>query len=155
MAQLLSAASAFNPGSDLWILPELTNSSWALRLDWYLNFQILKSTRREGVSRSEPLLGLLKEIDWSPEEYSAAANAPLMISVENRLPARWVVLLPQSTHASHWIPRTVEIWNSLKRPTLKVFLPPGLQAGNFSEEWKRHSDFEDFSLVLDQEVKTQ
>lgn len=155
MAQLLSAASAFNPGSDLWILPELSNSSWALRLDWYLNFQMLKSTRRGQPSRSEPLIGLLKEIEWAPEGFTAQANAPLMISVENRLPARWVVLLPQSHHAAHWVPRAVEIWTSLKKPTLKVFLPPGLQAGSFTEEWKRHSELEDFSLVLDQEVKTQ
>jgi|GEM_PF-1442158 len=37
---LLSKSKAFSPGSDLWIIPELSYSAWSRKIDWYLNFQL-------------------------------------------------------------------------------------------------------------------
>lgn len=152
MAQLLSAASALNPGSDLWIVPDPSNSRWVVKLDWYLNFQIMQSGRHHAAALSRDVQQLLTEIDWSSPAVKVPNKAPLMISVDNRLPARWLVVVPSPEPLSDWIGRLLEVWGGLRKPSLRIFLPTGLQAGPFTEAWKRHSNLDDLSLVLDQET---
>jgi hypothetical protein len=153
--QIQSAASALNPGSDLWIVPQADASRWTLRLDWYLNFQVLKSTRRLPAHIPSELEDIVKEIEWEQPSLQTESDSPILISCEGRLPARWLVVLPLPSEKSEWVRKIVGIWSDLRKPSMKVFLPTGLQAGSFGEEWKRHTDFEDFSLVLDQDPQMQ
>lgn len=153
--QVQSAASALNPGFDLWIVPQTESSRWTLRLDWYLNFQVLKSTRRLPAQVPPELSGILKEIEWESVTPQPPTDAPILISSDGRLPARWLVVLPLSGDTSTWVQKIIGVWGDLRKPTLKVFLPTGLPARSFGEEWKRHTDFDDFSLVLDQDPQMQ
>ncbi|MBX2988972.1 MAG: hypothetical protein KF802_13870 [Bdellovibrionaceae bacterium] len=153
MAQVLSAASAFNPGNDLWIVPDADNSRWVLKLDWYLNFQIQQAGRHAPSELSGGMNELLGEIDWPAPQIPPQKKNPLMISVDSRLPARWLVVVPHPEPLSDWIARLLEVWGGLRKPSLRVFLPTGLPAGRFNEEWKRHSHFDDMTLVLDQDSR--
>lgn len=155
MAQLLSLASAFNPGHDLWIVPGTENSRWTLRLDWYLNFQVTRAGRHESRALPAEIDGILREIEWRPEAPAVDAKATLLVSCEDRLPARWVAVVPDTKDLGDWTARIEAVWRNLKQPSLKIFLPTGLQAGTFSEEWKRRVDQEDYSLVLDQDPLLQ
>lgn len=154
-AQLLSYASAFNPGQDLWIVPDTAGSRWTLRLDWYLNFQITKTFRHSPRTLPPEMLSLLREIDWNPGHPHASAKAPLLVSSESRLPARWVTVVPDSNEVDDWSGRAVAVWQGLGRPSLKIFLPTGLQAGAFTESWKRHTATADFALVPDLDSQAQ
>lgn len=149
MAQLLSKASALNPGHELWVSPDDLNSKWSQRLDWYLNFQIAKARAHRAATRQAPLEEILNEIEWTPETFAVAANEPLLISCAGLLTSRWVALVPQADDLTAWIQKVERLWRGLGRPPLRVFLPTGLQAGTFSEEWKRHVGTDDLSVVLD------
>lgn len=155
MVQLLSLASAFNPGHDLWVVPDAASSRWTLRLDWYLNFQITRASRHPSPKLAAEVDGLLREIEWRPETPAPPEPATLLVACENLLPARWVAVVPNPGDLAGWTQRIQDAWRDLRQPTLKVFLPTGLQAGPFSEEWRRRSDQEDYSLVLDQDPLLQ
>lgn len=151
--QILSAASSLNPGNDLWILPESSESRWPLRLDWYLNFQINKASHHRPQKRSQPLNDLLSEIEWSLPEMAASESQPLLVSAEGHLPARWLAIVPGSRDVDQWVDAIFKTWKGLGEPSFKVFLPTGLEETVFSKTWKKRSSFEDFSLVLDQDPR--
>ena len=146
---VLSQASAFNPGSDLWIVPHLEKSQWTARLDWYLNFQICKSSRHKHAQTDAVVNEVLKETGLEKFYRPVSAQAPLMIASEQLLPNKWVVVLPWAEDMSSWSKEVFQIWNGLKEPTLRIFLPPGQSAGNFQQSWVRNSSFEEFTVVLD------
>lgn len=151
MSQLLSTASALNAGHDLWIVPDLESSRWTLKLDWQLNFQILNASRREPARKAEALVGLLAETDWQETEVALPPTAPLMVSPEGRLPAKWLVVVPAATEIASWPQRVADIWSSLGKPSVRVFLPAKLTANQFTSEWEKAAGADDFALVPDQE----
>lgn len=155
MAQVISHASAFNPGHDLWVVPEAENSNWTLRLDWYLNFQGLRAQQHSPKELLPPLLDLLQRTEISPVEITLNPQDPLLIGASGRLPARWVLVLNDSQDAKTWTKRLAAVWSKMGRPSLKVFLPTGQRAADFAAEWKRHEDSEDFGLVLDHDPQSQ
>lgn len=155
MAQLLSLASAFNPGHDLWIVPTAAESRWTLRLDWYLNFQIIRAGRHARPQKDAAVEQVLQEIEWSPPNPRLDRQSPLLVSCDGRLPARWVAVVPGSSKLSDWTESIEKIWRDLQQPTLKIFLPTGLQAGPFSEEWRKKVQSDDYSVVLDQDPVVQ
>lgn len=152
MDQLLSQASAFNPGCDLWITADPGASRWALKIDWCLNFQILRGLRHTPVRAAESLVKTVKltELDWI--EIPAESGEPLLVAGGPNLPARWVACLPyENSDLPGWVTRIEKLWSGLGRPSLKVFLPTGLAAGTFTETWRRLGGNAEISLVLDQE----
>jgi len=155
MAQIQSLASAFNPGHDLWIVPEPQYSRWTLRLDWYLNFQITRAGRHEHAIRGPVVDGILKEIEWNPAVPAVGETSPLLVACEGRLPARWVVMVPGAGNLIAWTGHIDRLWRNLQQPTMKVFLPTGLQAGPFSEELRKKVPNDEYSLVLDQDPVNQ
>lgn len=147
---VLSQASAWNPGADLWILPALTESPWTSKLDWYLNFQLSKASRHESQQVPEYLNSVLAQTEQATYKFSAQSLRPLMISSSELLPNKWVVLLSEKDFSgSEWITQAHSIWTGLQRPSLRIFLPPGQSAGQFQKEWVKHSDFQEFTVVLD------
>ncbi|WII71215.1 hypothetical protein QJS83_12165 [Bdellovibrio sp. 22V] len=146
---VLSQASALNPGSDLWIVPDLDKSQWTAKLDWYLNFQICKSTRHLSPSLPNYLRTVLAETELEKKSIDIKPSAPLMIATHELLPNKWVVLLPWDGNLKQWTTQVFEIWQKLKEPSLRVFLPPGQSTGNLQLAWQTHHTFEDFTVVLD------
>lgn len=146
---VLSQASAFNPGSDLWIVPHLEKSQWTTRLDWYLNFQICKASRHRTAQTPLFVNEVVKEAELEKFYRPVANSAPLMIASEQLLPNKWVVVLPWADDMSAWGKDVFQIWQGLKEPSLRVFLPPGQSAGGFQQSWQKHNSFQEFTVVLD------
>ncbi len=147
---VLSQASAFNPGSDLWIVADLESSQWSSKLDWYLNFQIIKSHRRQGAELSENLQELLLQTGLASETpaYTGFPNN-LMISSQMQLPNKWVVIIPWNQDLVSWSAEIEKVWNQLSQPSLRVFLPPGFSMANLDKAWPNNSSVQDFTVVLD------
>ncbi len=147
---VLSQASAFNPGSDLWIVANLESSQWSSKLDWYLNFQIVKSHRRHSAELSENLQSLLQQTGLASET-PAYAGFPnnLMISSQMQLPNKWVVIIPWNQDLISWSLEIEKVWKQLNQPSLRVFLPPGFSMANLDKAWPNNSSVQDFTVVLD------
>lgn len=146
---VLSQASALNPGSDLWIVPDLEKSQWTAKLDWYLNFQICKASRHKSPSIPEFLSSVVSETELQLPKVPSTKNLSLMISSDSLLPNKWVVILPWTGDLGQWTSRIFEIWQQLKEPSLRVFLPPGQSTGNLQSAWQTHHTFQEFTVVLD------
>lgn len=146
---VLSLASAYNPGSDLWIVPDFPSSRWTAKLDWYLNFQIVRSTRHTSPELRNFLLYVENETGLEHMQPQILKTSPLMITSEAFLPNKWVVVVPTDDNFTHWVRQVSAIWENLKHPSLRIFLPTGQNAGSFHKEWQNHHIFEDFTLVLD------
>jgi len=150
---VLSSASAFNPGSDLWIVPDSPNCRWTQKLDWYLNFQIIKNQRHLSPEIRNFTKLIQRETGLEVYDNSIPKSAPLMITSEAFFPNKWVVVVPMPPNYEIWVQEVSNIWENLKRPTLRVFLPTGQNAGSFHKEWqkryRRKDEVEDFTLVLD------
>lgn len=148
-ASVLSQASALNPGSDLWIVPDLEKSQWTAKLDWYLNFQICKSARHETPQLSSFVSEVLAESELEKIPVPTTKSWPLMIASERLLPCKWVVVVPWNGSISSWAEKSFEVWQNLKEPSLRVFLPPGQSTGSFEGSWNSYRGTQDFTVVLD------
>jgi hypothetical protein len=146
---VLSQASAFNPGAELWILPDLEKSPWTAKLDWYLNFQISKASRHQDPKLSNFLREVEKETEQAAVTKIQIPEAPLMIVSEEHLPNKWVVILPHAENFEAWVEKISSVWTGLQRPGLRIFLPPGQNAGQLQKFWQKHQDFQEFTVVLD------
>nr|BFD62228.1 hypothetical protein BdHM001_09090 [Bdellovibrio sp. HM001] len=146
---VLSQASALNPGSDLWIVPDLEKSPWTAKLDWYLNFQVCKSSRHHSPAIPAFVETVVQEAELESPFQPATSSAPLMIASEKLLPNKWVVVLPWNGDLAAWTAEVFSIWKNLKEPTLRIFLPPGQSTGNLQIAWQAHHPAQDFTVVLD------
>lgn len=153
---VLSPANAYNPGSDLWIFPELEDSKWTQKVDWYLNFQIQKNSQRLPIAISEEIRSTLTACEFTVSDFSLSVEtSPLMISSRTQLPNKWVVVVPGSKNFRAWVKTIYSMWTQLKEPSLRVFLPLGTTANSFVESWNLLSASEDLTLVLDSQTKTR
>jgi len=146
---VLSQASALNPGSDLWIVPDLERSHWTAKLDWYLNFQICKSSRHQTAALPEFVENVMAETEQAPPQLNLNPASSLMIASPDLLPNKWVLVVPWSENMAEWTAAIFKIWSGLQEPTVRVFLPPGQSAGTLQQHWQKHHTFQDFTVVLD------
>jgi hypothetical protein len=146
---VLSQASALNPGSDLWIVPDLERSRWTAKLDWYLNFQICKSSRHQTAPLSEFVQEVLAETEQTAPQLSLEGPSSLMIASPELLPNKWVLVVPWTENMSAWTASIFKIWSGLQEPSVRIFLPPGQSAGSLQQHWQKHHTFQDFTVVLD------
>lgn len=145
---LLSAASAYNPGADLWILPSQKQSRWFNRVDWYLNFQLIKATRHHSPKIALELQDLTVECELPAVKIGNPPHRQMVYS-PSLLPNKWVVVVEEGQDFHHWINEIHQIWKNLNEPSLRVFLPPDKTLGDFNKHWLQHSKNEDITIVLD------
>lgn len=146
---VLSQASALNPGSDLWVVPDLEKSKWTAKLDWYLNFQICKSSRHVSPKQAPFLKEVVSETGLEKKFIPSNPKSPLMIPSETLLPNKWLVIIPWDNDMSQWASQSFEIWQKLKEPSIRIFLPPGQNTGSLESVWHPRESFQDFTVVLD------
>ena len=100
---ILSQASALNPGSDLWIVPDFPKSNWAQKLDWYLNFQIVKASRHAPPGLSDFLVQMIEKTELKIPSFELLSQAPLLIHSQPLLPNKWVAVVPYADNFKHWM----------------------------------------------------
>jgi hypothetical protein len=144
----LNQLSALSPGADMWICPDLSNSHWAVDLDWHLNHQI-----RKGYNYNTPKLDAeVKGLLYENQMISTDIHAPtqnLMIASSVQLPARWVLVLPWNGQLQKWVQNVFQHWENLNKPTARIFLPQNIAMADFSRDWQKLSDYLDLTVVLD------
>lgn len=145
----LSASNALNPGADLWILPGVKECRYIQKIDWYLNFQITKSHLHQTHAIPSQVKSLLMECQIPEIYFSRDVQNIRMLESSSLFPNRWVVQIDSFSSVQTWCQQISEIWTQLRKPTLRVFLPTGLSAGDFQSHWKELQSFDDFTVVLD------
>ncbi len=150
----LSGASAFQPGSKLWIVSDTKSSSWTLRLDYYLNFLILKNFRHAPPTVSTQLVSILSATGLSSELQQTEkslfnSEKPLLLYSENQFPNLWTLHLPYDGQLSAWIKKAHTYWKGLHSPSLRFFLPYQVDPLELENAWQSVSDFTDITVVND------
>ena len=76
----LDPKTSLASGCDLWIVTEAARSKWARKIDWYLNFQILRASLHESKTISPELQAVMEKWDFEAPDVGAGSEAPLMIA---------------------------------------------------------------------------
>lgn len=129
--------SIFGPGADLWIVPERKTSHLVQNLDWYLNFQIAKTTHHQPMKPAPQVIEILKKCElegynWAPENSDA-----LLILSSKTVPNRWVMVLRGSDQLENWVQTACEKWKKMNSPSVRIFLPQGVSTQQFDKLWKK------------------
>lgn len=127
---VLSQASSYNPGSDLWVVPELNSSKTTQKMDWYLNFQLAKAFEHTPAQVSPQLRLMIEQAEIKIEKAEVKNNSWL-ISSQHLLPNRWVYCLEGSQYLHSWLVDIHHAWKKLGSPSLRIFLPPSVSPGDF------------------------
>ncbi|HPI40110.1 MAG TPA: hypothetical protein PLJ21_04855 [Pseudobdellovibrionaceae bacterium] len=150
----ISAATALNPGSQLWIIPNSENSPWTLKIDYYLNFLILKNLRHKPTQLDLELKNTILQTEIFSLNTFEKKDLPvqniesgLLIYSENSLPNQWTYYLPFHKNPQIWIQKIHKTWQGLKQPSLRFFLPIGLSFNELEVEWKALTEFTDITIV--------
>lgn len=149
--QLLSQHTALVPGAPLWIMPTQKNSTWAQRVDWYLNFQISFSGVQKKSELTKVQLEELKDLELPIYEPLRADDLPLMVGSSRLLPNEQTVVVPFSGDLAPWIEEIKRIWQSMAKPKCRIFLPTGVTFGEMAGQWREMP--QEISVVEDQAVK--
>lgn len=146
---VLSNNQAFNPGADLWVIPDFNNSKIASQLDWYNNFLMGKTLRKNPFVISSEVTQILQETELPRQEITVNDHDHLMISTNQQFPNRWTVMVWYEQDSTSWCKKIYELYLHLKKPTLRIFLPTNLSMNTFVEAWRSVSSDEDFSIVVE------
>lgn len=147
--QKISEPAAFSPGSELWIIPDAQHSNWTQKLDWYLNFQLLRAERHHSALISEEFKELLKEQQLEPPTATDESQKPLMLASQHQLPVNQAVSVPYGGNLKEWVDAVAAVWTGLKRPPLRLFLPKGLTSAQVSGLWPPVKENIDIGFVAD------
>jgi len=142
-------------GYDFWFVADPEHSLWARKIDWYLNFQLMKANRHQPLAIAPELQAIAQknEMDVPALEMlvdPSYLRLPLLLACGNLLPVRTLIVVPFSESAesqvSDWSRTCLKIWQNLNRPKVRVFLPNGVGFEDFRADW--HQEFaHDIDLV--------
>ena len=138
----LASTQALTPGAQLWVVGNPEESKWALKVDWALNFQIMRASRHLPAEKSAELEKIKEKSGLESPSTTASKNL-LLVAADLNLPCQWVISL------SDWkLEELAKTWKELRSPALRVFLPKTQSAEDFAKEWDRICGG-DFQIVLD------
>ncbi|MCK6597307.1 MAG: hypothetical protein L6Q37_03000 [Bdellovibrionaceae bacterium] len=146
---VLSSNQAYNPGADLWIVPNFENSKISINIDWYNNFLLGKTSRRVAKNLSSELEDVITETELKLTSPKSPAKSPIMIASDLSLPNRWTVMLVFNQDVKSWCKEIQKLYFDLKKPSMRIFLPSNLGINEFMEAWRLVSSDEDFSIVVE------
>lgn len=146
---VLSSNQALNSGADLWIIPDFSNSVMAIQLDWYNNFLIGKTLRKNKYLIDSKLNTILEETELPRYENLPSPDDVIMISSSKPFPNRWTVMVGYEQDSTLWCQKIFKLYLDLKKPSLRIFLPSNLGMNQFVESWRLFSSEEDLSIVLE------
>ncbi len=131
----LAKDAALSEGSTLWIVGDLSNSAWAQKINWYLNFQLRRAKFHQTREISRELVAVLQTWEVEAPSLKLDPSAPLLVESSKLLPNQVTVQLFNRTFDS-WIDEGLRIWNDLQRPSVRVFLPSEKASSQLTGRWK-------------------
>jgi hypothetical protein len=147
----LDSLTALAPGCDLWIVADPSHSKWTRKIDWYLNFQLQRAQTHQSPRKSGELDRVLDSLELDAPVVELKPLAPLMVASARLLPNRQTVLVPLSDDIEGWVKRCHEVWQSMNRPTTRVFLPDSVQPEAFGGRWPSKDAVGAIELVPERE----
>ncbi len=151
--QFHSKAGAFSPGSHLWVLPQISISSWTRTIDWYLNFQVSRMENHELVEMSGTLKDILDSSGIESLPSQLPENPPLLLASSTRLPNDQTVILQFDERIDEWFKRVKLIWYKLNRPKMRIFLPVELKESEIIRFWPNMDEQHLVSFVPSTEIQ--
>ena len=134
-----AVTKALSAGCDVWVVPDLDQSLWARRIDWYLNFQFQRAELHKAQSLPAELNFILSNYEFTPPftepPLSEAGKSHLMVASYERLPNRKTILVSQMDSPQDWVRACSSLWVDLGRPSIRVFLPTMMSAQAFRTYW--------------------
>lgn len=146
---VLSINQAFNPGAELWVVPDFDHSQIATKLDWYNGFLAGKMSRKGPKKMASDLVDILNETELPQFEYHIQTQDSILVPTQSKFPNRWTAFIPYNGDLDNWCIRINKLYLNLKNPTLRIFLPTDLSLSAFTETWRSISSIEDLSIVLE------
>lgn len=146
---VLSINQAYNPGAELWVVPDFEHSQIASKLDWYNSFLAGKMTRKEFKQMDSHLVEILNETELPKFVYESKSDDIILIPTQSKFPNRWTAFVPYDNNLAVWCKKTYKLYLDLKNPTLRIFLPTNLSLSEFTEAWRSISSSQDLSIVLE------
>jgi hypothetical protein len=146
---VLSVNQSYNPGAELWIVPDFEHSKIATKLDWYNSFLAGKMTRKETKKMDNYLVEILEETELPDFKYETSTTDVILIPTKSKFPNRWTAFVPYNGDLANWSGKINKLYLDLKNPSLRIFLPTNLSLSEFTETWRSISSVEDLSIVLE------
>jgi hypothetical protein len=137
---LLSQSSAITSGHDLWVLPHYKTSTWTPQIDWMMNFQILKTSRHRPPEVSSALVEILHQNEIHVHNVEINTDE-LLIPTQLFFSNRWVLYCSNMINSegevllNHWFKSIFHHWKGLKFPSLRIFLPQGVNIQEVQKIW--------------------
>lgn len=150
--QKLSQLAVLSEGADLWILADAEKCAWTPKVDWLLNFQMARAKAHESLDLPEPLVDIIEENEMGWKALKASEDWPLLISTQGRLPNQQVIELPYHGDKSEWLKKAHQMWQNLKQPKVRLFLPDDMSEQAANDLWPEQGPSSQVSLVV---AKTQ
>lgn len=148
----LDALTALSPGADLWIVADLGHSKWTRKIDWYLNFQLMRAEPRKAPEISDELRKVMDTWEFDPPTIAVRPTAPLMVASSQLLPNSKTVMVPFTADAGEWVRRCHQVWMELQRPSLRLFLPEALSNGDVEKAWPKSDRTDHIEFVSEKEI---
>lgn len=136
MQDQTSALEAMATPCDLWILPTPRNSRWFTHLDWYLNWQMCKGLAYGGLHLPPETYRVAEEYGVSVTDRDTAGEAPLLLSVEGRIPAYRCLVIDYDEGLRAWLDQAGRLAKGLQAREVRVFLPTGHRPSEAKKSWK-------------------
>jgi hypothetical protein len=139
LQQLYSSAS-FSPGANLWVIPDLAQSYWSNKINWYLNFQISRLINHKKKTTPKKLEKIIQDNKMEFQfHHQVPEQSPVLISPNHQLPCGQVLMLYFESE-TQWINSIYKEWIHLKTPDTRIFLPKNLDEKTFRELWPDKTD---------------
>lgn len=127
----LTPFTALSTAADLWVVSDIQKSRWTQEIDYYINFQITRAQNRTRQAMDPQLQKIMTK--ESVEGSIDAVAGPLMIVPHsNNLPAKCILYLNAT---DDWFEKANDVWNNLKRPSVKLFLPASFAHKSIRGDW--------------------
>jgi len=133
----IEAQTALTSGCGLWIVAEPEKSKWARKIDWYLNFQLMRAEDHEQKEISAELEEIANKWHVESIRFEIDETAPLMVASAQLLPVSRTVLIPFTGDAHSWARACNQVRQNLKHPVTRIFLPESLDADTFAKAWPK------------------
>lgn len=143
----VTKAKAFEGGSDLWVSPEPEVSELTKELNWYTNFLTSRMIYHRPQTVSPVLADILakNEIEFlgSPPE----TPDRFLLCTEHVVPNKLLLVLPYKGGLKSWLKQAHRVWQELGQPTVRIFLPKGVDVDQFSKAWPEKGAGQEVSIV--------
>jgi hypothetical protein len=135
--QIIDSANALTPGCEVWMVAGLNESAWTRRIDWYLNFQMVRAEPHRAPELSEDLKRILQTSEMDAPVVTHAPWAPLMVASAGLLPNSKTIQVRSSPDGApeKWVKSCHSIWSKLGRPRSRIFLPDRMRVDVFEKVW--------------------